>query len=44
VDPATAPQVAAAGAHQVVAGSAVYGKEDRARAIKAIRAACEAVS
>lgn len=44
VDPETAPQVAAAGAHQVVAGNAVYGKDDRARAIRTIRAACEAVS
>lgn len=44
VGPATVAQVAAAGAHQVVAGSAVYGSEDRARAIRAIRTACEAVS
>ncbi|MBW2261144.1 MAG: ribulose-phosphate 3-epimerase [Deltaproteobacteria bacterium] len=44
VGPATVAQVAAAGAHQVVAGSAVYGAKDRARAIRAIRAACEAVS
>jgi len=44
VSPRTAPQVAAAGAHQVVAGEAVYGSADRAQAIRAIRAACEAVS
>jgi ribulose-phosphate 3-epimerase len=44
VGPTTAPQVAAAGAHQVVAGSAVYGQADRAGAIRAIRTACEAVS
>ena len=37
-------QVAAAGAHQVVAGSAVYGSKDRAKAIRAIRTACEAVA
>jgi hypothetical protein len=28
----------------VVAGSAVYGRPDRAQAIRAIRTACEAVS
>ena len=37
VDPETAPVVARAGAHQVVAGNAVYGKPDRAAAIRAIR-------
>ncbi len=40
VDPGTAPLVAAAGAHQVVAGNAVYGRPDRAGAIRAIRDAC----
>jgi ribulose-phosphate 3-epimerase len=44
VGPGTVAQVAAAGAQQVVAGSAVYGAEDRAKAIRAIRTACEAVS
>jgi len=44
VSPATVAQVAAAGAHQVVAGSAVYGSEDRAQAIRAIRTACGAVA
>ena len=39
VNPETAPIVAKAGAHQVVAGSAVYGKPDRAAAIEAIRKA-----
>jgi ribulose-phosphate 3-epimerase len=37
----TAAAVAAAGAHQVVAGSAVYGKTDRAAAIRSIREAAE---
>ena len=41
VGPDTAPIVAAAGARQVVAGNAVYGKPDRAAAIRAIRKACE---
>ncbi len=44
VGPSTVAQVAAAGAHQVVAGSAVYGEQDRAQAIRAIRTACEAVA
>ena len=39
VNPETVHMVAAAGAHQVVAGSAVYGKPDRAAAIEAIRKA-----
>lgn len=39
VSPKTAPLVAAAGADVLVAGSAVYGQEDRAAAISAIREA-----
>lgn len=39
---ATAPLVAAAGANVLVAGSAVFGQEDRAGAIASIRAAAEA--
>ncbi len=42
VGPGTVKVVAAAGAHQVVAGSAVYGAPDRARAIRAIREAAAA--
>ncbi|MBE7017542.1 MAG: ribulose-phosphate 3-epimerase [Ruminococcaceae bacterium] len=37
VDPNTAPLVKKAGANVLVAGSAVFGKEDRAAAIEAIR-------
>lgn len=37
VDPVTAPLVKAAGANVLVAGSAVFGKADRAAAIAAIR-------
>lgn len=37
IDPDTAPLVKAAGANVLVAGSAVFGKEDRAGAISAIR-------
>ena len=39
VDPTTAPLVKKAGANVLVAGSAVFGKADRAAAIKAIREA-----
>ena len=39
VDPNTAPLVKEAGANVLVAGSAVFGKADRAAAIKAIREA-----
>lgn len=39
VDPTTAPLVKKAGANVLVAGSAVFGKADRAKAIKAIREA-----
>lgn len=37
IDSETAPLVVAAGANILVAGSAVFGKEDRAKAIAAIR-------
>ena len=37
IDPVTAPQVKAAGANVLVAGSSVFGKADRAAAIAAIR-------
>ena len=37
IDPDTAPLVRDAGATVLVAGSAVYGKADRAAAIAAIR-------
>lgn len=37
IDPATAPLVKKAGANVLVAGSAVFGKNDRAAAIQAIR-------
>ena len=37
VDPLTAPICKAAGANVLVAGSAVFGKTDRAAAIEAIR-------
>ena len=40
IDPQTAPLVTAAGANVLVAGSAVFGKPDRAAAIAALRAAC----
>ena len=39
IDPETAPLVKAAGANVLVAGSAVFGKSDRAAAISAIRSA-----
>ena len=39
IDPTTAPLVKEAGANVFVAGSAVFGKEDRAAAIAAIREA-----
>lgn len=41
VDAGTAPQCIAAGATVLVAGSAVFGKADRAAAIAAIRAAAD---
>lgn len=41
VDPHTAPQVVAAGADMLVAGSAIYGQEDPQAAARAIRAAAE---
>ena len=37
IDVTTAPLVAAAGCDMAVAGSAVFGKKDRAQAIRAIR-------
>lgn len=37
ITPRTAPQALAAGANILVAGSAVFGKEDRAEAIRALR-------
>ena len=40
IDPETAPLVTEAGANVLVAGSAVFGKADRAAAISAIRRAC----
>lgn len=40
IDVRTAPLVTAVGANLLVAGSAVFGKESRADAIAAIRAAC----
>ncbi|HUP49861.1 MAG TPA: ribulose-phosphate 3-epimerase [Thermoanaerobaculia bacterium] len=43
IDPATAPTVAAAGASWLVAGSAVFGQENRAAAMDAIRNAVGAV-
>ncbi len=39
IDPVTAPLVKEAGANVLVAGSAVFGKSDRAAAIRAIREA-----
>ena len=39
IDPTTAPAVCAAGANMLVAGSAIFGKADRAAALAAIRAA-----
>src|SRR5213082_3532586 len=39
IDAATAPRVVAAGATILVAGSAVFGKKDRAAAIQALRSA-----
>ena len=44
IDPSTAGIVAEAGATVLVAGSAVFGKPDRAAAIKAIRDAANAVA
>ena len=41
IDAATAPLVAAAGCDMAVAGSAVFGKADRAAAIRAIRESVE---
>ena len=41
IDPSTAPLVADAGANVLVAGSAVFGKADRAAAISHIRIAAE---
>ncbi len=41
IDTATAPLVAAAGCDMAVAGSAVFGKADRAAAIRAIRESAE---
>lgn len=41
IDPTTAPQVAAAGANVLVAGSAVFGHEDYAGPIAAIRRAAQ---
>ena len=40
IDRDTAPQCAEAGANVLVAGSAVFGKPDRAAAIRAIRENC----
>ena len=40
IDPETAPLAVKAGANVLVAGSAVFGKPDRAAAIAAIRSAC----
>lgn len=39
IDPATAPEVVVAGARILVAGSAIFGKKDRAAAIEEIRSA-----
>ncbi len=44
VDLATAPLVAAAGAHWLVAGSAVFGKDDPGAAFQAITAAARAAA
>jgi ribulose-phosphate 3-epimerase len=44
IDAATAPLVAAAGARILVAGSAVFGKDDRKAAIAAIRGAATTVT
>jgi ribulose-phosphate 3-epimerase len=43
IDAGTAPAVTAAGARILVAGSAVFGKADRGKAIEAIRTAVNAV-
>ena len=43
IDAKTAPSVAAAGATMLVAGSAVFGRENRGAAMEAIRAAVGAV-
>ena len=42
INEATGAQCAAAGANALVAGSAVFGAQDPAAAVKALRAACEA--
>lgn len=39
IDPATAPEVVVSGARILVAGSAIFGKKDRAAAIEEIRSA-----
>ena len=44
IDPRTAPVVAAAGATWLVAGSAVFGQEDRPRAMDALRNAVGSLS
>ncbi len=44
VDPTTARQVVDAGASILVAGSAIFGKEDRAAAMQAIRTAVSGVN
>jgi len=41
IDEITAPVVSAAGARVLVAGNAIFGREDRAAAMRAIRAAAE---
>ena len=41
IDEITAPVVSAAGARILVAGNAIFGREDRAAAMRAIRAAAE---
>jgi ribulose-phosphate 3-epimerase len=43
IDPKTAPAVVAAGAEWLVAGSAVFGKENRPAAMDAIRNAVGAL-
>ncbi|HKO56655.1 MAG TPA: ribulose-phosphate 3-epimerase [Thermoanaerobaculia bacterium] len=44
IDARTAPLVVAAGASMLVAGSAVFGREDRGAAIESIRAAVSSVA
>jgi ribulose-phosphate 3-epimerase len=41
IDPVTAPRVVAAGAEILVAGSAIFGADDPAGAIRALRRAAE---